>query len=108
MAGPGGIGAKVGSEMVFEQQPKKSNKWQELAVTFSSGDSESLSVLASSGGVEVRFDDFRLEALDAPNARARARIISSRSGGYGLSPDLPPGRNFDLPDSGYDVANDDR
>lgn len=94
--GPGNIGAKVGAEMFFEQQPKKSKKWQELAVTFSSGEAESVSVFASGGGVEVRFDNFRLEALDTPDVETSARIISSRAGGYGLSPDLPPGRNFDL------------
>ena len=94
--GPGSIGAKAGAEMYFEQQPKNSKKWQELTVTFSSGDAESVSIFASGGGVEVRFDDFRLEAVDAPQVDTSARIISSRSGGYGLSPDLPPGRNFDL------------
>ena len=94
--GPGNLGAKVGAEMFFEQQPKKGKKWREVSVTFSSGTSESIYVFASCGGIEVRFDDFRLEALDAEAAETSARIISSRAGGYGLSPDLPPGRNFDL------------
>lgn len=94
--GPGNIGVKVGAEMFFEQQPKKSKKWQELAVTFSSGSADTVSVFASGGGTEVRFDSFRLEALDAPDVETSARIISSRAGGYGLSPDLPPGKNFDL------------
>lgn len=94
--GPGNIGAKVGAEMFFEQQLKKDKKWRELAVTFSSGEAESASIFASCGGVEVRFDDFGLEALGAQEVATSARIISSRAGGYGLSPDLPPGRNFDL------------
>jgi poly(beta-D-mannuronate) lyase len=94
--GPGNLGAKVGAEMFFEQQPKKGKKWRELAVTFSSGAAESVNVFASCGGVEVRFDDFRLEAMGAREVETSARIISSRAGGYGLSPDLPPGRNFDL------------
>jgi poly(beta-D-mannuronate) lyase len=94
--GPGNLGAKVGAEMFFEQQPKKGKKWRELAVTFSSGAAESVYVFASCGGQEVRFDGFRLEALDADEVETSARIISSRAGGYGLSPDLPPGRNFDL------------
>jgi len=96
LRGAGSIGAKLGGEMYFEQQGKKSNKWREIEVTFSSGVSDSATVFASCGGVEVRFDDFRLEALDAAEGQTSARIISSRSGGYGLSPDLPPGRNFDL------------
>lgn len=94
--GPGNLGAKVGAEMFFEQQPKKGKKWRELAVTFESGAAESVYVFASCGGVEVRFDDFRLEAVDAPDVETSARIIPSSVGGFGLSPDLPPGRNFDL------------
>ncbi len=96
LRGPGNLGTKVGAEMFFEQQPKKGKKWRELSVTFSSGAAESIYVFASCGGMEVRFDDFRLEAMDADEAETSARIISSRAGGYGLSPDLPPGRNFDL------------
>ena len=94
--GPGNLGVKVGAEMFFEQQPKKGKKWHELSVTFSSGAAESVSVFASCGGIEVRFDDFRLEAIGTQEVETSARIISSRAGGYGLSPDLPPGRNFDL------------
>lgn len=105
--GPGNIGAKVGAEMFFEQQPKKDKKWRELAVTFSSGAAESVSVFVSSGGVEVRFDDFRLDTVVAAEAETSARIISSRAGGYGLSPDLPPGRNFDLLGWYLSVPSDD-
>ena len=94
--GPGNLGAKVGPEMFFEQQPKKGKKWRELSVTFSSGAAESAYVFASCGGIEVRFDDFRLEPIVAQDVATSARIISSRAGGYGLSPDLPPGRNFAL------------
>ncbi|MEM8682806.1 MAG: polysaccharide lyase family 7 protein [Pseudomonadota bacterium] len=96
LRGAGSIGAKLGAEMFFEQQPKKSNKWREIEVKFSSGASDSVTVFASCGGVEVRFDDFRIEVIGAPDVQTSARIISSRAGGYGLSPDLPPGRNFDL------------
>ena len=94
--GPGNLGVKVGAEMFFEQQPKRGKKWRELAVTFSSGAAETVIVFASCGGVEVRFDDFLLEPLNSESAETSARLISSRAGGYGLSPDLPPGRNFDL------------
>jgi hypothetical protein len=36
------------------------------------------------------------DALKEQGVAKSARIISSRAGGYGLSPDLPPARNFDL------------
>ena len=96
LRGAGSVGVKVGQEMFFEQQPNPSNSWQHLTVTFPSGSAEGVTIFASCGGVEVRFDDFSLAAIDAPDVAASARIISSRAGGHGLSPDLPPGRNFDL------------
>ena len=55
-----------------------------------------MSFFASSGGIEVRFHDLRLEAIDARRGTTSARIISSRSGGNGSTPDLPPDRIFDL------------
>lgn len=94
--GPGTLGAKVGAEIFFEQQSKRGKNWHELAVTFSSGEAETVNVFASCGGVEVRFDDFRIEPLNEESVGTSARLLSSRAGGYGLSPDLPPGRNFDL------------
>ena len=96
LQGPGNIGVKVGAELFFEQQPKKGKKWRELAVTFNSGTAESVYVFGSCAGVEVRIDDYRLEAVGTSAVETSARIISSGAGGYGLSPDLPPGRNFDL------------
>ena len=94
--GPGNLGAKVGTDLFFEQQPIRGNNWREVAVTFASGEIEHVFVFASSGGVEVRFDDFRLEALVEHDVGMSARIIDSGAGGFGLSPDLAPGRNFDL------------
>lgn len=96
LRGPGNIGVKVGADLFFEQQPKKGKKWRELVVTFDSSTSESVYVFGSCAGIEVRIDDFRLASLDAAGAETSPRLISSRAGGYGLSPDLPPGRNFDL------------
>ncbi len=94
--GPGNLGAKVGTDLFFEQQPNRGNNWREVVVTFASGPAERVSVFASSGGLEVRFDDFRLEAQVAQDVDMSARIIDSGAGGFGLSPDLAPGRNFDL------------
>ncbi len=96
LRGPGNVGAKVGTDLFFEQQPKKGKKWREVVVTFNSGASASVYVFGSCAGVEVRMDDFSLESLDTTPTQTSPRIISSRAGGYGLSPDLPPGKNFDL------------
>ncbi|MCL4170281.1 UNVERIFIED_CONTAM: hypothetical protein GTU68_001803, partial [Idotea baltica] len=54
------------------------------------------SIFGSHAGREVRFDDFSLTAVDSDEAEISTRIISSGDGGYGLSPDWPPGKNFDL------------
>jgi poly(beta-D-mannuronate) lyase len=94
--GPGNIGVKVGEELFFEQQPEKSKEWRALSVTFDSGPVDVIHIFGSSAGIEVRIDDFLMEAVDDAAAASSARIISSSAGGYGLSPDLPPGRNFDL------------
>lgn len=96
LRGPGNVGVKVGTELFFEQQPKKGKKWRELVVTFDSGAAERAYVFGSCAGIEVRIDDFRLEPVGDTAVATSARIISSSAGGYGLSPDLPPGRNFDL------------
>ena len=94
--GPGNVGVKVGDELFFEQQPEQSEEWREVTVTFDSGAAEAVQIFGSCAGIEVRVDDFRLEAVDATDVATSARVISSSAGGYGLSPDLPPGRNFDL------------
>ena len=57
---------------------------------------DSVSNFASCGGIEVRSDHVRLEAIDAQDSPICTRIISARPGGHGSSPDRPPGRNFDL------------
>lgn len=96
ISGPGNLGVKVGTDLFFEQQSKTSKAWRELAVTFDSRDATEVSIFGSFAGREVRFDDFKLQAVDSGSVETSARIISSSAGGYGLSPDLPPGKNFDL------------
>lgn len=93
--GVGNLGVKIGSELFFEQKEKRGRGWGELSLGFNSGDYSQVTLFASFAGREARFDDFNLKATDEAVAPG-ARIISSASGGYGLSPDLPPGKNFDL------------
>lgn len=94
--GAGNLGVKVGAELFFEQSPKKAKKWTEISVNFNSGPNTTVSIFGSFAGLEGRFDDFSLSAVDGGGAKASKRIIPSSAGGYGLSPDLPPGSNFDL------------
>lgn len=98
--GTGNLGAKVGSEIFFEQQNSKSNDWRQLSVNFHSGTHRAVTLFGGFAGREVRFDDFALlEASgDGQVADSGIKFLSSSSGGYGLSPDLAPGKNFDLAD----------
>ncbi len=98
ISGGGNLGVKVGEDLYFDQGSPKKRGWQRLSVKFSSQQRREVSVFCSSGGGAVRCDDFRLEVLDGATADLSPRLKSSSAGGSGLSPDLPPGRNFDLLD----------
>jgi len=105
--GAGNLGAKVGTEIFFEQQTEKTKKWTELTVTFGSGDYTVATIFAGHAGFEAQFDDFSLSVVEASQAETSKRIIPKSAGGYGLSPDLPPGRNFDLLDWYLNTPADD-
>lgn len=100
ISGGGNLGVKVGSEIFFEQQGPKGRDWQALTVKFDSGNHSEITVFVGFAGVEGRFDDLSLSeatADDLSDGRS-IKFLSSSAGGYGLSPDLPPGQNFDLGD----------
>ena len=98
--GTGNLGVKVGSEIFFEQQDSKASDWRQLSVNFSSADQSAITIFGGFAGREVRFDDFALAVVsgDGQAADSSIKFLSSNSGGYGLSPDLTPGQNFDLAD----------
>jgi len=105
--GIGNLGAKVGTEIFFEQQPKKIKKWKELTVTFNSGDLSTVTIFGGHAGLDAQFDDFSMSIVEASQAVTSKRVIPSSAGGYGLSPDLPPGKNFDLLDWYLNTPADD-
>lgn len=105
--GTGNLGAKVGTEIFFEQTPKKSKKWADLTVTFNSGAFSTVTIFGGHAGGTGQFDDFRLELIEDSQAQTSKRVIPSSAGGYGLSPDLPPGKNFDLLDWYLNTPADD-
>lgn len=93
--GTGNLGVKVGDELLFEQKTERGRGWGALNLGFNSGDFSQVTIFASYAGRESRFDDFALQATQ-DQIEMGARILSSAAGGYGLSPDLAPGENFDL------------
>lgn len=95
--GAGNIGVKVGPDIFFDQKETKSKKkWEPISVIFKSGDATQATIFASFAGREGRFDDFSLTLIEGSSVQTSARIIPRSAGGFGLSPDLPPGKNFDL------------
>lgn len=98
--GAGNLGVKVGSEIFFEQQAPKGRNWRALTVKFNSAEYSAVTVFVGFAGVEGRFDEVSLKqpTSDDQSTDTSIRFLSSSAGGYGLSPDLAPGQNFDLAD----------
>lgn len=105
--GAGNLGVKVGTEIFFEQQAKKTKKWTELTVNFNSGEHSAVTIFGGHAGFNAQFDDFSLSAVAGEQVVASKRVIPTSAGGYGLSPDLPPGKNFDLLDWYLNTPADD-
>ncbi|AFU99264.1 polysaccharide lyase family 7 protein [Simiduia agarivorans] len=94
--GAGTLGVKVDGQMYFDQPERKTRDWEELSVVFDSQGATQAIVFASYAGTEGRFDDFSFSLAEHAGAPLAAAIQPKSEGGTGLSPDLPPGRNFDL------------
>lgn len=95
--GAGTIGAKADGKLFYESK-KKLKKWTKATLDFNSGKTDKVAIFASFNSKEGRFDDFTLQEISANEANVSTSIISSSSGGYGLSPERAPGSNFELID----------
>ncbi len=96
MLGQGLIGVKV-QEKIYFDRTKNPKRWQKVRVRFDSADATTVSLFGSFSGGEVRLDDFTIENKGPQtDQELSATVISRSAGGSGLSPDLPPGNNFDL------------
>jgi hypothetical protein len=90
--GSGIIGVKMGQQLVFERQGKTKN-WKEVQVAFNSGEHQQVAIFAQFNGKKSLFDDFSIIGKKGEQNDATIRL-----GTGGLSPDFPPGRNFELID----------
>lgn len=110
--GAGTLGVKSGEKLYYEHQ-KKTKKWQKTQLEFTTSNTEKLAIFASFGDRKGSFDNFHLEQipllshLKSKSKSKSSSIITSSSGGFGLSPDLPPGKNFDLLDWHLSLPSDD-
>ncbi|MEM7678801.1 MAG: polysaccharide lyase family 7 protein, partial [Myxococcota bacterium] len=103
--GAGSLGVKVGADIYFEQA--SASGWRNVIVTFETKTSTSVSIFGSSAAETVNLDGFRLSEVVGDDAELSPRLRSSSGGGFGLSPDLPPGRNFELIDWYLNTPQDD-
>lgn len=90
--GSGIIGVKIGGQLFYERLAKV-KKWQPLTVTFSTADQSQAIIFAQFNGKKSLFDNFSLSRI---NGAAVSSSSSVRLANTGLSPDLPPAKNFDL------------
>ncbi|MBT8076067.1 MAG: polysaccharide lyase family 7 protein [Gammaproteobacteria bacterium] len=92
VTGAGIVGVKIGKQLVFERQGK-TRSWKEVQVAFNSGDHQQVAVFTQYNGRKGLFDDFSII-----EAKGEQNDASISLGDGGLSPDFPPGRNFELND----------
>lgn len=90
------IGVRVGDRIYFDRKPK-SKGWKKVKVTFNSDAASKAVIFLGHNRHEGRYDDLALSFKGAQgDQKVSTNVISKSSGGTGLSPDLPPGGNFDL------------
>lgn len=89
--GTGIIGVKVGEQLLFERQ-SKTKSWKLVQVGFNSGAYQQVAIFAQHNGKKSLFDDFSITKSKGQQGES----IRIKKGG--LSPDFPPGSNFELID----------
>jgi poly(beta-D-mannuronate) lyase len=103
--GAGLIGIKVGDKIFFDRF-KKSKNWTSQSVFFNSGKANHGFLFASFNRSEGRFDNFVLQPTQQRNKQS-VSVVKNGETGYRLSPDLPPGQNFDLLGWSLNLPSDD-
>jgi len=98
--GTGIVGVKIEQQLVFERQGK-TKTWKQVQVAFNSGEHKQVAVFAQFNGKKSLFDDFTINQEKGERNNATLRVLKG-----GLSPDLPPGRNFDLIDWNLNTPED--
>ena len=106
LKGKGLMGIKVGDQIFFERL-SNGRRWKPITVRFNSGDASSGAMFLSFNEGVGRFDDVAVTALGPQaNQTLSAHVVAKSAGGSGLSPDVPPGGNFELIDWNLSVSTD--
>ncbi len=98
--GTGILGVKLGQQLVFERQDQ-TKTWKKVEVAFNSGEHSQVAIFTQFNGKKSLFDDFSIIEREGKPA-ATIRLAEG-----GLSPDFPPGRNFELIDWYLSTPADD-
>lgn len=90
------VGVQVGDLIYFDRKPK-SRGWKKLVVAFNTNESKSARIFLGYNKDDGRYDDIAIKHIGVQGDQAVSPNVQSKSsGGTGVSPDLPPGQNFDL------------
>lgn len=105
--GAGLVGVKVGDRIYFERV-SRARRWKTVTVKFNSDTQSNAAIFLAHNGATGRFDDVELTAYGAQDNRPLSpHVVTKSSGGTGLSPDLPPGANFELIDWNLSIPVDE-
>ncbi len=104
--GPSLLGVQVGDRIYFDRKPD-AKRWRDMKVTFNTDDASTAVLFMGYGGDTVRYDELSLSRKGVQgNQKVSTNVVSKASGGSGLAPDLPPGKNFDLSTWSLSVPTD--
>ena len=106
LKGKGLMGIKVGDQIFFERL-SNGRRWKPITVKFNSGDASTGAMFLSYNQGVGRFDDVAVTAIGPEgNQTLSAHVVAKSAGGTGLSPDLPPGGNFELVNWNLSISTD--
>lgn len=90
------VGARVGDRIYFDRKPS-SRGWKKIEIAFNTDASSVATIFFGFNNSEGFYDDFALARTgDQGDQEVSTNVVSKSGGGTGLSPNLPPGGNFDL------------
>ena len=90
------LGVQTGEHIYFDRK-NSGRRWKKLTIKFNTDDAETATIFLGYNKNEGRYDDISLTRIGVQgNQEVSTNVVSKSAGGTGLSPELPPGGNFDL------------
>lgn len=90
------VGVQAGDRIFFDRK-NSGRRWKNLTIKFNTNDAQMATIFLGYNKGDGRYDDISLARIGIQGDQAVSpNVIAKNAGGTGLSPDLPPGENFDL------------